>query len=128
VANPHRKVICISGDGGFLFHCGELATAVKYDLNLIIIVFSDGAYTNVARAQKARFGGRVIGTELKNPDFVAMARSFGATGYLATTPGELAEKIRLGFRQKGPVLIEMPLGETDYPWKYLLLSEVRSNV
>lgn len=128
VANPDRKVVCISGDGGFLFHCGELATAVKYGLNLIIIVFSDGAYTNVARAQKARFGGRVIGTELKNPDFVAMAESFGATGYLATNAEELAEKIRLGFRQKGPVLIEMPLRETDYPWKYLLLPEVRKNV
>src|SRR5690606_4575277 len=45
VANPDRKVIAISGDGGFMFHCGELATAVKYGINLVTIVFSDGAFT-----------------------------------------------------------------------------------
>jgi len=127
VANPDRKVISISGDGGFMFHCGELATAVKYRLNLVCIVFSDSAYTNVARAQTARYGGRVIGTDLVNPDFAAMATAFGATGYTAATPEQLAEKIRLGFEQEGPVVIEMPLAETDFPWKYLLLPEVRSN-
>jgi len=127
VANPDRKVIALSGDGGFLFHCGELATAVRYQLNLVIIVFSDGAYTNVARAQTKRFGGRVIGTALTNPDFAAMAESFGATGYTAHSVAELEEKIQLGFQQQGPVVIEMPLGETDFPWKYLLLGETRSN-
>jgi len=127
VAHPDRAVISLSGDGGFMFHCGELATAVKYRLNLVCIVFSDSAYTNVARAQTARFGGRVIGTDLVNPDFAAMARSFGATGYRAETPEQLGEKIRLAFTREGPVVIEVPLGETDFPWKYLLLPEVRSN-
>jgi acetolactate synthase-1/2/3 large subunit len=127
VANPDRAVISLSGDGGFMFHCGELATAVKYRLNLVCIVFSDRAYTNVARAQTARFGGRVIGTDLVNPDFAAMAASFGATGYRAETPEQLGEKIRRAFTREGPVVIEVPLGETDFPWKYLLLPEVRSN-
>ena len=127
VANPDRKVIALSGDGGFMFHCGELATAVKYRLNLVCIVFSDNAYTNVARAQTARYGGRVIGTDLVNPNFAAMATAFGASGYTAATPEELSEKIRLAFKQEGPVVIEMPLAETDVPWKYLLLPEVRSN-
>lgn len=127
VANPEKKVIALSGDGGFLFHCGELATAVRYKLNMVIIVFSDGAYTNVARAQTKRFGGRVIGTDLTNPDFAAMAESFGATGYTANSVEELEEKIRLGFEQDGPVVIEMPLGKTDFPWKFLLLGENRSN-
>jgi acetolactate synthase-1/2/3 large subunit len=127
VANPDKKVIALSGDGGFLFHCGELATAVRYRLNMVIIVFSDGAYTNVARAQTKRFGGRVIGTDLTNPDFAAMAESFGATGYTANSVEELEEKIRLGFEQDGPVVIEMPLGKTDFPWKFLLLGENRSN-
>jgi len=127
VANPDRKVIALSGDGGFMFHVGELATAVRYQLNMVIIVFSDGAFTNVARAQNKRFGGRVIGTALTNPDFAAMAESFGATGYTAHSVAELDEKIKLGFEQQGPVVIEMPLGETDFPWKYLLLGENRSN-
>lgn len=127
IANPGRRVVSISGDGGFMFHVGELATAVKYRLNLVCIVFSDGAYSNVARAQAKRFGGRVIGTDLVNPDFVALAEAFGATGYRADSAEELAVKIRLGFAQQGPVVIEMPLGETDFPWKYLLLPRVRSN-
>jgi acetolactate synthase-1/2/3 large subunit len=127
VANPDRHVISISGDGGFLFHCGELATAVKYGLNLVCIVFSNGAFSNVARAQTERFGGRVIGTDLKNPDFAAMANAFGATGYKVETPEQLAQKIHLGFQQEGPVVIEMPLGKTDSPWKFIMLPEVRSN-
>ncbi len=127
VANPDRKVIAISGDGGFMFHVGELATAVRYQLNMVIIVFSDGAFTNVARAQNKRFGGRVIGTALTNPDFAAMAKSFGAIGYTAHSVAELEKQIKLGFEQPGPVVIEMPLGETDFPWKYLLLGENRSN-
>jgi len=127
VANPDRHVISISGDGGFLFHCGELATAVKYGLNLICIVFSNSAFSNVARAQTERFGGRVIGTDLKNPDFAAMANAFGATGYKVETPEQLAQKIHLGFQQEGPVVIEMPLGKTDSPWKFIMLPEVRSN-
>lgn len=127
IANPDRRVVSISGDGGFMFHVGELATAVKYRLNLVCIVFSDGAYSNVARAQTKRFGGRVIGTDLVNPDFVALAEAFGATGYRADSAEELAGKIRLGFAQQGPVVIEMPLGETGFPWKYLLLPRVRSN-
>ncbi|MEJ8566218.1 thiamine pyrophosphate-dependent enzyme [Elongatibacter sediminis] len=127
VANPDRRVISINGDGGFMFHVGELATAVKYQLNLVIIVFSDGAYTNVARAQTKRFGGRVIGTDLTNPDFAAMAEAYGATGYRVSTADELAEKIRLGFEQDGPVVIEMPIEKSDFPWKYLLLPQVRSD-
>lgn len=127
VANPDRKVVAISGDGGFMFHCGELATAVRYGLNVIFIVFNDGAFGNVARAQATRYDGRVIGTSLTNPDFAAMAESFGATGYRVGTPEELRSKIREGFAQNGPVVIEMPLPKTDFPWKYLLLPEVRSN-
>ena len=69
----------------------------------------------------------MIGTDLVNPDFVAMAKAFGAAGFRAESPADLAEKIRLGFQQKGPVVIEMPLSKTDFPWKYLLLPEVRSN-
>ncbi len=127
VANPDKKVVAISGDGGYLFHCGELMTAVKYKLNIISIVFNDGAFTNVARAQAARYDGRVIGTDLKNPDFVAMAHAFGAVGYRATTPEELREKILQGFKETGPVVIEVPLTKTDFPWKYLLLPQVRSD-
>ena len=55
----------------------ELATAVQYDIPAIALVFNDNAYGNVKRAQQDNYGGRVIGTELKNPDWILMAESFG---------------------------------------------------
>ncbi len=125
VGNPDRKVVAINGDGGFMFHCGELATAVKYNLNMIIIIFNDGNFTNVARAQATHYNGRVIGTDLKNPDFAAMAEAFGAKGVKARTPDEIKQQIVQGFRENGPVVIEVPLTKTDFPWKYLLLPQVR---
>lgn len=125
VANPDRQVVSINGDGGFMYHCGELATVAKYGLDMVIIVFSDGAFTNVARAQTTRFNGRVVGTELHNPNFVAMAESFGVAGRRAETPDQLRAALRAAFKAKGPTLIEVPIGETAYPWKYLLLPPVR---
>ncbi|WP_414902225.1 thiamine pyrophosphate-dependent enzyme [Sphingomonas flavalba] len=125
IAHPERQVVSINGDGGFMYHCGELATVAKYNLDMVIIVFSDGAFTNVARAQTSRFGGRVVGTALQNPDFVKMAEAFGVAGRRAENPAELREALRAAFKAKGPMLIEVPIGETAFPWKYLLLPPVR---
>ena len=71
---------------GFLFCASELATAVQYGINVVTVVFNDSAYGNTNRDQVEHFGGRVIGTELVNPDFVAFAESFGAVGTRVTTP------------------------------------------
>lgn len=125
IANPERQVVSINGDGGFMYHCGELATVAKYNLDMVIIIFSDGAFTNVARAQTTRFNGRVVGTDLHNPDFVAMAESFGVAGRKAENPDQLREALRAALNTKGPTLIEVPIGETAFPWKYLLLPPVR---
>lgn len=125
IANPERQVVSINGDGGFMIHCGELATVAKYNLDMVIIVFNDGAFTNVARAQTTRFNGRVVGTDLHNPDFVAMAESFGVAGRKAENPDQLREALRAALKTKGPTLIEVPIGETAFPWKYLLLPPVR---
>jgi acetolactate synthase-1/2/3 large subunit len=125
IANPERQVISINGDGGFMYHCGELATVAKYNLDMVIIIFSDGAFTNVARAQTTRFNGRVVGTDLHNPDFVAMAQSFGVSGRKAENPDQLREALRAALKTKGPTLIEVPIGKTAFPWKYLLLPPVR---
>jgi acetolactate synthase-1/2/3 large subunit len=125
IANPERQVVSINGDGGFMYHCGELATVAKYNLDMVIIIFSDGAFTNVARAQTTRFNGRVVGTDLHNPDFVAMAESFGVAGRKAENPDQLREALRTALKTKGPTLIEVSIGETAFPWKYLLLPPVR---
>jgi len=127
VGNPDTPVISINGDGGFMYTVAELATAVKYNIALVSIVFSDGAFGNVVRAQKERYGGRVIGTELVNPDFTRLAEDFGAAGYRAETPEALRKVLRKAFAQGGPVVIEVPIGEAARPWEFLLLPKVRGN-
>jgi acetolactate synthase-1/2/3 large subunit len=114
-----RPVVLISGDGGFLYQASELSTAVRHRLNAIAIVFNDGAYGNVKRIQQERFGGRLIASDLLNPDFVRLAESFGAAGRRAETPAELRETLAWALRQQVPVVIDAPVG--DMPEMRLLL-------
>ena len=66
VAKPDRPVLCVSGDGGFMFNSSELSTAVKYGINVTTIVFRDDAYGNVARDLDELFSG-TYETDLLNP-------------------------------------------------------------
>ena len=116
VGNPDRKVVVISGDGGFMFNVQELSTAVAHGINLVTIVFADGAFGNVKRIQKDNFGGRNIAVELHNPDFVALAESFGMLGIRAKSPDELRKAMRQAFDAGGPALIEVPVGELPNIW------------
>jgi acetolactate synthase I/II/III large subunit len=79
---PERTVIAFAGDGDFLMTGQEFATAVQYDLPVIIVVVDNGMYGTIRMHQERHYPGRVIGTDLKNPDFAAYARAFG--GYGAT--------------------------------------------
>lgn len=121
IANPDRPVVSIAGDGGFMFGVAELATAVKYSINLVTVVFNNASYGNVLRDQRNVYQGREIGSKLTNPDFVKLAESFGAAAYLARTPAELKTALEKGFAQSGPVLIEVPVetGTEASPWPYL---------
>ncbi len=113
VAQPERAVVSLSGDGGFLYNAQELATAVQHGINAVAIVFNDNAYGNVLRAQMEEFDGHVLGTQLHNPDFVAMAQSFGAHGVRAEDAGELESALREAVDSDKPTLIEVPLGMLD---------------
>jgi acetolactate synthase I/II/III large subunit len=79
---PERTVVCFAGDGDFLMTGQEFATAVQYDLPVIIVVVDNGMYGTIRMHQERHYPGRVVGTALKNPDFAAYARAFG--GYGAT--------------------------------------------
>jgi acetolactate synthase-1/2/3 large subunit len=79
---PERTVIAFAGDGDFLMTGQEFATAVQYDLPVIMVVVDNGMYGTIRMHQERHYPGRVIGTDLKNPDFAAYARAFG--GYGAT--------------------------------------------
>jgi acetolactate synthase-1/2/3 large subunit len=114
---PDRPVITISGDGGFLFGATELATAVQYSLNTVNIVFNDNAYGNPNREQHEDWGGRAIGTELTNPDFVAFGRSFGIDSVRVSEPESLAAAIKDALAHDGPSLIEYPHERLPYVFR-----------
>ena len=124
-ANPGKKVVALGGDGGFMYQATEMATAVKYRLNLVNIVFNNDSYGNVKRAQQEEFEGNIIGSDLRNPDFVRFAESFGALGLRAQTAGQLRKALKQAFRETGPVLIEMPSAGMPNPWPYILMPRNR---
>ena len=78
ITNPARTVVAVAGDGDFLMTGQELATAVQYGAAVIFIVVDNGAYGTIRMHQEREYPGRVIATDLRNPDFVAYARAFGA--------------------------------------------------
>jgi acetolactate synthase-1/2/3 large subunit len=80
--HPERTVVAFSGDGDFLMHGSELATAVQHELPIIVLVVDNGMYGTIRMHQERHYPGRVIGTDLRNPDFAAYARAFGAHGEL----------------------------------------------
>ena len=122
---PDRKVVSISGDGGFLYTASEIATAVKYNIPLTAIVFADGAYGNVKRIQEQRYNGRTIASDLVNPDFVKMAESYGAMGLRAESPDDLRTALQTAFKADQPAIIEVPVGQMPSPWEYIRLPKVR---
>ena len=121
-AFPDKPVVSIAGDGGFMFGMQELATAVQYGINLVTVIFNNNAYGNVRRDQLQHFGGRLIGSDLVNPDFVKLADSFGVEGRRATTPDELRRALEAALAADAPGLIEVPIerGSEADPWEFLL--------
>src|SRR5215470_18453737 len=125
LARPDVPVVSVNGDGGFMFNVQELATAVQFRIGVVSIVFNDNAFGNVRRMQKDLYGGRLIASDLVNPDFVRLAESFGAIGLRAKSPAELREKLRRGLKEPGPVVIEVPIAETPAPWDFIQLPRLR---
>ncbi|AHG62857.1 thiamine pyrophosphate-binding protein [Advenella mimigardefordensis] len=77
---PQRQVVCFAGDGCFLMHGQEFATAVQYGLNIIVLIFDNGMYGTIRMHQEKHYPGRVSATNLQNPDFAAYAVAFGGHG------------------------------------------------
>ena len=108
LACPQQPVVSISGDGGFLFTMQELATARAQNLDLIALVFNDNAFGSIRTYQDRMFGGRHIGSELTNPDFVKVGEAFGAKS-LRVEPKDLGAAVRRAHEAGGLWLIEIPL-------------------
>jgi acetolactate synthase I/II/III large subunit len=125
VGRPDLPVVSVSGDGGFMFNVQELSTAVRHGIDIVAIVFADGAYGNVRRMQKEDYGNRLVGVDLFNPQFPKMAESFGAAGVRATTPDGLRRELAAALKRRGITLIEVAVGEMPDPWKVLIPPRIR---
>ena len=97
----------------------EIATAVHHNINLVAIVFSDGAFGNVLRMQRELHDGKIIASQFTNPDFVKLTESFGALGLRAKTPKELRTALEQGFSANRPTIIEVPVKAFPEPFELL---------
>ena len=95
---PERTVVCLAGDGDFLMTGQELATAVQEELAVVVLVVNNGMYGTIRMHQERHYPGRVVGTDLVNPDFAAYARAFGAHGAVVERTEDFAARARRGAR------------------------------
>ncbi|HEY6258782.1 MAG TPA: thiamine pyrophosphate-binding protein [Xanthobacteraceae bacterium] len=105
--HPERTVIAFAGDGDFLMTGQEFATAVQYDLPIIVIVVDNGMYGTIRMHQEREFPGRVSGTNLRNPDFAAYARAFGGFGATVERTADFADAFAAAERSGKPSLLHI---------------------
>lgn len=111
-AFPDRQVISLSGDGGFTMLMGDLLTLVQHRLSTKVVVFNNGALGFIELEQKGT-GFLDFGTELKNPNFAAMAEAVGIRGIRIEDPAKVEEGIAAAFAHDGPVLIDAVVSRTE---------------
>ena len=104
---PHRTVVAFAGDGDFMMNGQELATAMQYRANIIIIVVNNGIYATIRMHQERDYPGRVVGTDMVNPDFCALARAYGAHAELVTSTKKFAPAFKRARSVNSPALIEI---------------------
>ena len=106
---PSRTVVACAGDGCFLMTGQELATAVQYDAAIIVLVFDNGMYGTIRMHQEREYPGRVVGTDLRNPDFAALARSYGVNAWHVTRTEDFAGAFQQARASKRPALIHIAI-------------------
>ncbi len=110
---PHREVVCAAGDGCFMMASNELATAVQYGLNVITLVSNNATYGTIRMHQEREYPARVSGTDLRNPDFAAYARSFGAFGATVTRTEDFAATYAEAKASGKPAVIDLKTSAND---------------
>jgi acetolactate synthase-1/2/3 large subunit len=109
IAEPRRTVVAFAGDGDFLMTGQEMATAMQYGANVIVIVVNNGMYGTIRMHQEREYPARVSGTELSNPDFAALARAYGAHGETVEETAQFAPALARSMASGKPALIELRL-------------------
>jgi len=108
LVHPERKVVAVSGDGGFLMNCQELETACRLGLGIVNVIFRDGGYNLIQWKQQTHLG-RESGVKFGNPDFVALATAFGAKGYRVDSARSLGPILAQALAHPGPSIVDVPV-------------------
>ena len=103
--HPDAPVVCFAGDGCFMMHGQEFATAVQYGLPILVILIDNGMFGTIRMHQERRYPGRVSATALRNPDFAAYARAFGGHGERVETTEDFAPALRRALDSGLPAIL-----------------------
>lgn len=109
LSHPNAPVVNVQGDGDFMMVGQELATVMQYGLPIITIIANNGTYGTIRMHQEREYPGRVVGTTLINPDFAAMARSFGMEGVTVEATSDFAPAFKAALAARRATLIEVKL-------------------
>ena len=123
--SPNRRVMAVCGDGGFMMNSQELETAVRLGLNLVVLILNDAAY-GMIRWKQDQMGFPDYGLTFQNPDFVAYANSYGATGHRIERTGELVSILDKAFKSGGVHVVELPVDYSEN--KKVLIDELGAKV
>jgi acetolactate synthase I/II/III large subunit len=104
---PQQCVVALAGDGDFLMNGQELATAIQYKCNMLVIVIDNGAYGTIRMHQEREYPTRVSGTMLHNPDFAALGRAYGAWAATVETTDQFAPALSEAMKQQGVRLLHL---------------------
>jgi acetolactate synthase-1/2/3 large subunit len=109
LVHPDRIALCFTGDGDFVMSSPEFATAVQYELPILVVLVNNGMYATIRMHQERLFPGRVIGTDLENPDFPALARAYGGHGERVERTEDFEAAFERALGSGKPALLELPV-------------------
>ena len=115
VAYPKRQVVCIVGDGGFTMLMGEVATLVKYDLNVKVIIIKNNVLGEIKWEQLVLEGNPQYGVELQPIDFEAYAKACGAAGFTIEHPKDAEKTLKAALKHRGPAVVQAVVDPSEPP-------------
>jgi acetolactate synthase-1/2/3 large subunit len=108
LVHPERRVVAVSGDGGFLMNCQELETAVRLRTSVVNVVWENGEFGSIAWKQDKKFG-RHFGVSFGNPDFVRLAHAFGMPAWRCSDADDFGRRLNEALAMDLPSLIAVPI-------------------
>jgi acetolactate synthase-1/2/3 large subunit len=122
LARPDKKVMAVCGDGAFIMSLAEFETAVRLKVPIVIMIWRDGRYGMIEWEQRNKLG-HSSSIQFDNPDFVALAKTYGAKGFKVKQAVELSAILQKALSEDGPVIVEC---EVDYQENFRLSERLKN--